>query len=485
MLSSTNVFILAAIVVLPVLLLQSRRRSSLPPGPRKWPVIGNLLDVPMKHPWKVYKRWAQEYNSDILSLEIPGATLIILNKLNIVQDLFVKRALKYSDRPQSTLFDMMGVSRLMVFQNYGERWKHYRKTFRHDFEVEASSASRTHELAAVHRLLKRLLNTNDHERELRLTAGDAILSVTYGIQPDYDGTSESYIALADETMTLLADVGRGGFIVDALPFLKLLPSWFPGADFKAKAQRGAKLVDTAIKTPFEYVKIEMNKGTAVSSVASRFLASLDDFNLAPDTRIDDMRNILGIAYLGGADTTVAQLCSFTLAMLLYPEVQKKAQAALDAHLQGRLPDFSDYGQIPYIEAIVNEVLRWNPMTPLGVFHVLNEDDSYEGYVFPKGSICVPNVWAILHDEELYGPQPHEFIPERFLTAHGEMNPKMTDTEVAFGFGRRICPGRDIAREFVWIAVASLLAVFNIYDGVDKKGQPLGKDKIEYTSEMIR
>ncbi|CAA7270591.1 unnamed protein product [Cyclocybe aegerita] len=480
-LGSWSVILSAGVVVLTGLVL-SQRRGNLPPGPRGLPIIGNLLNVPLKHPWRVYARWAQKYQSDILSLRIPGATLIILNKGSIVNDLFSKRALIYSDRPQSTLFEMMGVSRLIVFQNYGEKWKSYRRTFKHDFEAETNSASRSHELAASRRLLRRLLKTKNHEKELRLTAGDAILSVTYGLSPS--GEDDSYVALADETMTLLADVGRGGFIVDALPILKLLPSWFPGAGFKDKVARGAKLVDTAIRTPFETVKAEMATGNFKSSVASRYLASLDDFTNTPDKLVDDMRNVLGIAYLGGADTTVAQLCSFTLAMLLYPEVQKKAQKELDAVLHGRFPDFGDYGKIPYIEAIVHEVLRWNPMTPLGVFHVLNQDDSYEGYVFPKGSICVANVWAILHDEELYGPKPDEFIPERFLNKDGTINPKRADTDAAFGFGRRICPGRVIAREFVWIAVAHLLTAYDIVDGTDKDGKPLDRAKIEYTSEMI-
>jgi len=44
-------------------------------------------------------------------------------------------------------------------------------------------------------------------------------------------------------------------------------------------------------------------------------------------------------------------------MICYPEVQKKAREELDRVLKGRLPDFSDYDDLPYIQAIVKEVLR--------------------------------------------------------------------------------------------------------------------------------
>ncbi|KAH9946929.1 cytochrome P450, partial [Amylocystis lapponica] len=79
------------------------------------------------------------------------------------------------------------------------------------------------------------------------------------------------------------------------------------------------------------------------------------------------------------------LCSFVLAMALHPlDVQKKAQAAVNAALQGRLPDFSHLGRIPYVDALVNEVLRWNPIAPpLGMFHAANKDDSYTGYTIPR------------------------------------------------------------------------------------------------------
>lgn len=97
-----------------------------------------------------------------------------------------------------------------------------------------------------------------------------------------------------------------------------------------------------------------------------------------------------------------------LAMVLFPRVQ--TQAELDRVCPGRLPDFSDYDSLPYIQAIVLEALRWNPVIPEGMSalvlvsenlaerlssalpHCTTEDDVYEGYFIPKGSVVVGNSW---------------------------------------------------------------------------------------------
>ena len=60
---------------------------------------------------------------------------------------------------------------------------------------------------------------------------------------------------------------------------------------------------------------------------------------------------------GGADTTASAIGTFFLAMVSYPEVQKKAQTELDNVLNGRLPEHSDIASLPYLQAVVKEVIR--------------------------------------------------------------------------------------------------------------------------------
>jgi len=166
--------------------------------------------------------------------------------------------------------------------------------------------------------------------------------------------------------------------------------------------------------------------------------------------------------------------TFIVAMLLYPDIQKRVQAELDSFVgRERLPTFEDRPNLPFIDAVCKEAMRWRPITPLAVPHAVTEDDVYAGFFIPKGAVVIGNTWAILHDASLY-PDPDVFKPERFLNPDGSLrdDPILVS---AFGFGKRICPGRHFADATFFIAVASLLSVFNIERGKD------GGDKLsDYT-----
>lgn len=85
--------------------------------------------------------------------------------------------------------------------------------------------------------------------------------------------------------------------------------------------------------------------------------------------------------------------TFIAILLLHPDVQAKAQAEIDAVIgPNRLPDFEDKLKLPYLNAVVKETLRWEPVVPMGMPHASTEDDVYRGYFIPKGSIVVGNAW---------------------------------------------------------------------------------------------
>ena len=203
--------------------------------------------------------------------------------------------------------------------------------------------------------------------------------------------------------------------------------------------------------------------------------------------------------------TVSSLGSFFLGVVLNPEVQKRAQMAIDQVCHDRLPTFSDMQALPYIDAIVKESLRWNPVLPIGmlcvqifdlmqmfsidVAHGSTADDIYRGYFIPKGSLILANSWcvdatmhpmrgydtklfsrAILHDEVVY-PDPLRFNPDRFMKGD-KLDSNVRDPEAAFGFGRRICPGKFMAYEAMWIAIACTLAVFYISKAKDEHGNTI-------------
>ena len=128
--------------------------------------------------------------------------------------------------------------------------------------------------------------------------------------------------------------------------------------------------------------------------------------------------------------------AFFLAMILNPKVMKKAQDELDQVVgKGELPKFSDKDNLPYIGALLKEVLRWNPPSPISIPTRSMQDDVYRGYLIPAGATVIQNVWAIFRDPNIY-PDPETFNPDRFLK-DGKINPLVFDPEErAFGAGRR-------------------------------------------------
>jgi len=147
-------------------------------------------------------------------------------------------------------------------------------------------------------------------------------------------------------------------------------------------------------------------------------------------------------------------------MTLFPDVQKKAQAEIDAVVgTDRLPSFADRDSLPYIEALVKESLRWNVVVPTGIPHCVSEDDIHDGYYIPKGSWIMPNIWFMLNDPQTYA-NPSQFNPERFLDNDGK-DPEREPRTICFGFGRRICPGLHLVDASIWLSTVMSLAVFDI------------------------
>jgi len=267
----------------------------------------------------------------------------------------------------------------------------------------------------------------------------------------------------------------GAYLVDMIPFLQYAPDWFPGAGWKTKAKQYARLLEDMAETPHQFVKDQLAAGTAISSFTSELL---DNGEITPETEYNIKWSAASL-YSGGADTTVSSIHSFYLAMIMHPEAQRKAQAEIDKVIgSDRLPKLADQPSLPYVDALVKEVLRWNPVAPLGIPHIAAEDDVYEGYFIPKGALVIANIWQILHDPASYA-NPLKFNPERFLGGCPELDPRAT----VFGYGRRICPGLNVAQSSLWVACAMSLAVFDIEKYVDGFGNVV-EPKIHYSDGTI-
>jgi len=194
---------------------------------------------------------------------------------------------------------------------------------------------------------------------------------------------------------------------------------------------------------------------------------------------------------GGADTSSASILTLILAWVLWPEVQKKARAEIDAICgTERSPNWSDFEQLPYVNQIVKEGLRWRPVAPTALPHQLRQDDNFEGTFMPKDSIIFIGVWGLHHDKNHF-TDPNTFKPERYdgydrLASHYAGSPDyMRRDHYAYGAGRRICPGMHLAERNMWRTAAKLLWAFEFSEAMDVDGKPIHLDPEAYTSGLTR
>ncbi|KAG1813631.1 cytochrome P450 [Suillus subaureus] len=421
-----------------------------PPGPRGWPLIDNILDMPRIKPWLTFTEWGQKYGEclpffqnhafskvssigDITHIEVLGRHMFVLNSSKTALEMMDSKSTLYSDRPVVPMAgELVGWKDSMAFLPYGDSFRQQRKN--------------------LHRVIGSRAAVNEHVRH---TAGAIILRISHGYE-----VKENNDPFVDLANCVLANVSQatapGAFMVDILPFLAKVPAWFPGASFKRISRKWRETLEEMVSAPHKSVKDQMADGAASMSFTSNLLEGRD-MSAEEDHAVKWSAFSL---YSGGSDTTVSAIYSLFLAMTLFPDVQKKAQAEIDAVVgPDRLPTFTDRDSLPYTDALVKEVLRWSVITPTGFLHCVTEDDIHDGYYIPKGSLVMPNIWFMLNDPRTYA-NPSQFNPERFLAKDGK-DPETEPRTMCFGFGRRICPGIHLAEASIWISTVMSLAVFDI------------------------
>ncbi|KAF8510471.1 cytochrome P450 [Hysterangium stoloniferum] len=470
---------LAAVVILGVQVVRSSRsRKDRPPGPKPYPIIGNLLDFPKGREWLTFSSWAKTYGN-CMSISILGQTILILDDYTTANELLELRSAVYSSRPRLVMAgDLVGFDKALALMPYTERFRQMRQLMKK--ELMGSSLKKywpLHEQESrilIHNLISKPSELFDLVRHY---SGSIILKVTYGYRTKEN--RDPFLLLAEKVMAAFSEASQpGSWMVDIIPWLRYVPHWMPGATFQRKAVEWSRLHMDVIEGPYIWAKAHQESPILIKPNFTSTILSQHG-----ETLTDDQDNLLLWAsaslFGGGADTTVAAISSFFLAMALHPGVQKTGQDEIDAVLGGkRLPEINDLDSLPYIKNIMHEVLRWNPVTPLGVPHLSTMDSEYRGYHIPKGTIVMANIWSMLHNPDIFS-NPLEFFPDRFLD--DENATKMID--VAFGFGRRACPGMQFAKSSMFIAMATALATSIISDAVDEDGHLITKDVLYKTGTI--
>nr|BAL05144.1 cytochrome P450 [Phanerodontia chrysosporium] len=457
--------VLAAIAALFVLsgLLNSRRRNMhVPPGPKALPLLGNVLDIPKKDVHVTFRDWANIYGKDLMKVEMPGETLYVISNKKVMVDLFEARSAIYSSKPTMTMADSSGFKNSIPLLPYNARLKTSRRLLKQGLSPAAVRSYFPYINNRTALFLEALLkDPDDFVRHFTRTAAHTALKIAYG----YEGVTEDHHLLhtAIETMEIFATVvNPGRWLVDTLPILDRIPVSFPFANFKRVQEESRPVVFETVSKPFEEVKKHLAEGTADGSFSSYLLQSEK-----PDPETEDcIRWAATSIFLGQSDTTTATLSWFTHAMVKFPEVQKKAQEEIGRVIgNDRLPEIQDRDSLPYVNAIMKEIFRWQPIISMLPRSVV-QDDKYNGYFVPAGTYLLANIWAVLHDPEVY-PEPEKFMPERHLK-EGVPNP----LDVTFGFGRRVCPGMQVAQSQTFGTMAAMLATLNLKPQKDEHGRDI-------------
>ncbi|KIJ54049.1 hypothetical protein M422DRAFT_241309 [Sphaerobolus stellatus SS14] len=215
--------------------------------------------------------------------------------------------------------------------------------------------------------------------------------------PYFCGCHSGYnLRLQQVSLTAFAEPAvPGRFLVDIIPILRYVPT-----------KKWKAATTEIVHKPFEIVKSDLSqkKGMAKPSIVTSMIEEMQ-------TGKYNNRPLEELIYKN-ADAIAFAVYTFFLAVAIYPNAQKKAQAEIDQVVgANRLPGFSDRESLMYVNAFIKEVLRWQSVVPLTMPRMSTKDHVYEGYFIPKGTV-------VLGGGGVYNPNIFndllEFSPERFL-----------------------------------------------------------------------
>lgn len=276
--------------------------------------------------------------------------------------------------------------------------------------------------------------------------------------------------------------------VDEYPILKLIPKQL--AFWKRRAIAAGVIFDAVWGKARNIVEERRKKGDHRDCIMDHLIDEYDAKGWPMSQHA--FNNLVGEVVEGAADTTAAQLLTLILAFATHPHVQEKARKEIDA-LCGpdKPPKFSDFKDLPYINQIIKEGVRWRPVAVTGLPHRVREDDWYNGMFIPKDSTVFLAVWAIHHTESLY-PDEDEFKPERFDGFNRLANDYAGSSDYSkrdhyvYGAGRRLCPGIHLAERNMWRIASRLLWGYTIEEPIDPEtGKVQHLDTSRYNAGILQ
>ena len=174
-----------------------------------------------------------------------------------------------------------------------------------------------------------------------------------------------------------------------------------------------------------------------------------------------MRTVILDLFTAGSETTSNTLNWFCLYLSIHQDIQSKLHDLIDTQIgQSRVPSLEDREAMPYLEAVTLEVLRMTSIISSGIFRNTLHEIEFGGYRIPKDTMILLNLHGCNHDKEFWG-DPEIFRPDRWLSIDGETILKQ-EAFMAFGYGKRVCPGEKFALNEIFMVITTILQSFNIF-----------------------
>ncbi|QRW09774.1 cytochrome P450 family protein [Ceratobasidium sp. AG-Ba] len=462
----STVWVVGGLVVFSIYKLAriGRRERTLPNGPPTVPLLGNLNIFPNSRLYVKFTEWARIYGG-IYSLKIGHQTAIVLTDMDVIKELMEKRSQSTAGRPPFYVGHLVTDGMNIGLSGYTESWRMQRR-LAHEILSPSSCAKHVPIQQAESKQLIRDIMTNpkDFFNHTNRYSFSVILSVLFGKRaPRHDAQDVTSFHTMERLWHGILSPGATPPI-DLLPILKYVPRIF--APWKIQCD---KIRDIQQRFYFG-LQHEAQTRLAQGNENGSFMEQV--LGLQKKVGLNDRQvGYLGGSMIeGGAGTTSAWIKVLVMALAAYPDAQKKAHDELDRVVgSGRMPTLEDLPHLPYVQAIIKEVHRWRPITPLAVPHATIEEIRFKDYCIPSGTTIFMNTWGISHDPERY-ERPEDFWPDRWMlheygTRSGahyfEANPTW------FGSGRRACPGIHLANHSLAINTMNLLWAFGFSLAIDE------------------
>ncbi|KAK4395817.1 Flavonoid 3'-monooxygenase [Sesamum angolense] len=446
--------------------LRRRRSPRLPPGPRPWPIIGNLPQLGPK-PHQSMAALARVHGP-LMHLKMGFVNVVVAASAGVAEQFLKVHDANFSNRPPNAGAKYVAYNyQDMVFAPYGPRWRLLRKIcavhlfsakalddFRHVRQEEVGILTRA--LASAGQTpasLGQMLNVCATNAIARMMLGRRVVGHGHG---GGDKKAEEFKAMVVELM-LLAGVFNIGDFIPPLEGLDL-------QGVAAKMKKLHKRFDAFLSGILEEHKINGSRGPDGYEDLLSTLISLNDDSDGGGGRLTDteIKALLLNLFSAGTDTTSSTVEWAIAELIRHPAILAQARQELDSVVgSARQVLESDLPRLPFLQAVVKETFRLHPSTPLSLPRIADESCEINGYFIPKGSTLLVNVWAIARDPDVWS-NPLEFRPERFLPGgeRPDVNVRGNDFElIPFGAGRRVCAGMSLGMRMVQLLIASLIHAF--------------------------